>query len=61
MIDRYKREKPHGMIIMVTHHLNMLERVQADTVTVLSRGEIVQSGHQSLVQDIITKQAYETE
>jgi Fe-S cluster assembly ATP-binding protein len=60
VLEEYRKRVPAGIVLMVTHHMNMLENLAVDSVTVLSRGSIVQSGGRELVEKIGKTQEYET-
>lgn len=60
-LKKYRELRPDGIIIMVTHHLQMLDLLPVDTVTVISQGSVVQSGGKELAEKIIDQKKYETE
>jgi len=59
-LEKYREDQPDGMVLMITHHLHMLELLPIDTISIIAQGSIVQSGGQELVQKIIDQKKYET-
>jgi Fe-S cluster assembly ATP-binding protein len=59
-LEKYRQDQPDGMVLMITHHLHMLELLPIDTISIIAQGSIVQSGGQELVQKIIDQKKYET-
>jgi Fe-S cluster assembly ATP-binding protein len=60
VLEKYREQKPNGIVVMVTHHIQMLEQLPVDTITVLAQGSIVQSGGKKVAQEIIMTKQYET-
>lgn len=60
-LKRYRDQRLDGIVIMVTHHLQMLELLPVDSVTVISQGSVSQSGGKELAQKITEQKKYETE
>ena len=60
VLEEYRKLMPTGIVLMVTHHMKMLESLSVDTITILSQGAIVQSGGRELVEKMSATQEYET-
>ena len=51
-IKKYKDEYPNTSIMIITHHLKILEYLNPDFVHIMSNGKIVKTGDYSLAFDI---------